>query len=69
MRRRYSVVSESGRRFASVHATTPDEAIQIACRVTGRRTDGCTAECPNCQQSVGHHARRRASTTPPTSTA
>lgn len=36
-------VSKNNKTFASVTARTPDEAIQIACRQTGRSTEHCTA--------------------------
>lgn len=40
MRNRYEVI-QSGKSFASVHATTAEEAIHIACRMTGRSPEGC----------------------------
>ena len=51
MRLRY-FVTEHGRRFASIHATTPEEAIQIACRMTGRDPMHCAVEQPSGEKTV-----------------
>jgi len=45
MRQRYEVFC-NGKWFASVHATTAEEAIKQACRVTGHPPAGCRAELP-----------------------
>ena len=43
MKRRFCML-ENGQRFASIHAMTPEQAIHIARRMTGRDPDSCHIE-------------------------
>jgi hypothetical protein len=42
MKQRFNV-STDGKRFASIIAETAEEAVRMACRVTGRQPEGCEA--------------------------
>lgn len=42
MKQRFNV-RKDGKRFGSIIAETPEEAIRIACNITARQPEGCEA--------------------------